>query len=110
MAVAPYILGGIAAIVVLRAFLSSGAPETPPPLPATPPRRPRKRGGTVPPMPMAASPEAAPVAPLAATAPQPVVAPRRRSHRDFATRAALRRAMIAQEVLGPPVALRPPRW
>ena len=109
MALAPYILGGIAAIVVVRAFLSSGAADTPPPLPATPPRRPRKRGVKAPAMPDASPAEVAPVAPpTVATA--PVVAPRRRSHRDFATRAALRRAMVAQEVLGPPVALRPPRW
>jgi hypothetical protein len=105
-----YILGGIAAIVVVRSFMLSGTSDTPPPLPATPPRRPRKRGVKAPAMPVAASDDAAPAAPPAVMALPPVVAPSPRPRRDFATRTGLRRAVIAQEVLGPPVALRPPRW
>jgi hypothetical protein len=53
----------------------------------------------------------APVPPaIPAAAPPVVTRPARAAVRfDFKGQAALRRAFVAQEVLGPPLALRPPR-
>jgi hypothetical protein len=110
---APFILGGIAIFVIGKLFAMSGQPDVPPPLPPAAPRRPRKRVVKAPPSPTAAEPSDGP-SPLA-VAPAPVVAPmspragQRAVRREFASRDALRRAIVAQEVLGPPLALRPPR-
>jgi len=66
--------------------------------------RPRQRPAAKPP----AMPVPAVVAPVAA--PLVVTRPARAAVRaDFKGRDALRRSFIAQEVLGPPLALRPPR-
>jgi len=111
----PFILGGIAIFVVGRLFAASGEPPpTPPPLPTTPLRRLRKRALKTPPATPASAPEPVPVAPpVAAVAPvvtQPLLRFGHRAIRkEFASREALRRAIIAQEVLGPPLSLRPPR-
>lgn len=112
MTLTPFILGGIALFVVGRLFAASGQPApTPPPLPTTPLRRLRKRAlKSLPPM---EEPESKPTAPPAAAAPAITLPAVRGGHRpvrkEFATRAALRRAIVAQEVLGPPLSLRPPR-
>jgi len=108
----PFILGGLAIFVVGRLFAASGQPDTPPPLPASPPRRPRKRALRTPPALPSVEAEASPAT---TPAPVPVAPPPRPSARfgavrtEFATRAALRRAIVAQEVLCPPLSLRPPR-
>jgi hypothetical protein len=109
----PFILGGIAIFVVGRLFAAAGEPPpTPPPLPTTPLRRLRKRAlKTPPPAPV---PESAPVVPVVATAAPVVTQPllrfgHRAIRKEFASREALRRAIVAQEVLGPPLSLRPPR-
>ncbi len=113
MTLTPFILGGIAIIVVARLFAAAGAAPTqptPPPLPPAPPRRLRKRSLKTP---VPAPEEPAPPTTVAARVPvitQPLI--RYGQHairREFATRAALRRAIIAQEVLGPPLSERPPR-
>jgi len=104
----PYILGGVAAFLVLRAFLRSGEPESPPPLPSAPPRRSRRRAATPPPISEDDTRATVPV-PAPSASVVPVVSRLRPVRSGFATRAALRRAIVAQEVLGPPVALRPPR-
>lgn len=115
MTLTPFILGGIAIFVVGRLFAASGEPPpTPPPLPTTPLRRLRKRALKTPPAPPASAPEPVPVAPVVATVAPVITQPLLRfGHRairtEFASRAALRRAIIAQEVLGPPLSLRPPR-
>jgi hypothetical protein len=80
--------------------------------PAVLPRRvrPRARPGRAVAAP--AVPPALPVAePAAAPSAPPVVArvARPGARAEFRGRGALRRAFIAQEVLGPPLALRPPR-
>jgi hypothetical protein len=77
--------------------------------PAVLPRRVRPRGRPVAKPP--ALSEAAPVPPaIPVAAPLVVTRPARAAVRfDFKGRAALRRAFVAQEVLGPPLALRPPR-
>jgi hypothetical protein len=73
------------------------------------PRRVRPRGRPVAP-PAAATAPAAPAPVEPAGAPLAVTRPARAAVRfDFKGRAALRRAFVAQEVLGPPLALRPPR-
>lgn len=113
MTLTPFILGGIAIFVVGRLFAAAvEPPPTPPPLPATPPRRLRKRALRTPPP--VAEPEPAPAAPpVAPVAPVITLPLARFGHRpirkEFATRDALRRAIIAQEVLGPPLSERPPR-
>lgn len=108
------ILVGMFVVWVVRKIRA--AAEAPGPsamaAPAVLPRRvrPRARPGRVAPAP--ALPGAAPAAPVVpATAPRPVVtrAPRAAVRADFRGRGALRRAFVAQEVLGPPLALRPPR-
>lgn len=79
----------------------------PPPVPATRPRRMRRAEPPRLPEPPAASPEPRPRAearPPAAAQPSP----RRVSPyaRDFRDSASLRRAVVAREVLGPPLSLR----
>lgn len=116
---AGFIFLGVCILVVsvLRG-MQSAAKEgtTPPPLPSpVGARRLRQRAPKV--VPPAVGPATSPV--VVATAPvhqpAPVVAmalPRYGHHAirgEFATRAALRRAIIAQEVLGPPLSLRSPR-
>jgi hypothetical protein len=55
-------------------------------------------------------PEPAPAVAAPVAAPLVVTRPARAAVRaDFKGRDALRRSLIAQEVLGPPLALRPPR-
>jgi hypothetical protein len=107
----PFILGGIAIFVIGKLFAMSGQPDVPPPLPPAAPRRPRKRAVKSPPLPTAAEPSSGPSpiasAPVVESAPARIG--RRVVRRDFASRDALRRAIVAQEVLGPPLALRPPR-
>ena len=80
----------------------------PPPVPAPRPRRPRRAAPVPAPAPPAAEPPAPrlPAPAPALVAPRP--APRRASAfaRDFRDVAALRRAVVAREVLGPPVSLR----
>ncbi|MEY4403001.1 MAG: hypothetical protein RIR91_1036 [Verrucomicrobiota bacterium] len=113
MTLTPFILGGIAIFVVGRLFAASGEPTpTPPPLPTTPLRRLRKRALKTPPP--APEPESVPLAPPVATVAPVVTQPllrfgHRAIRKEFASREALRRAIIAQEVLGPPLSLRPPR-
>lgn len=95
----------------IRAAAEAPAPSAmiaPPPLP----RRVRPRARAV----VAAAPAPAPAvaalpaAPAAGAAPMVVTRPARAAVRQaFKGRGALRRAFIAQEVLGPPLALRPPR-
>ena len=113
MTLTPFILGGIAIFVVGRLFAASGEPPpTPPPLPTTPLRRLRKRAlKTPPPAPVSEPvPMAPPVAAVAPVVTQPLLRFGHRAIRkEFASREALRRAIIAQEVLGPPLSLRPPR-
>ena len=114
MTLTPFILGGIAIFVVARLFAAAGEapPTSPPPLPTPSPRRLRKRMLKTP-APAPEEPSPVPPAPVASRVPvitQPLI---RYGHhairQEFATRAALRRAIIAQEVLGPPLSERPPR-
>ncbi|MCX6917942.1 MAG: hypothetical protein NTX41_01395 [Verrucomicrobia bacterium] len=114
MTLTPFILGTIAIYVVGRLFAAAGeAAPTPPPLPTAPSRRQRKRS----PKPTASSPaaisEAPPVAPVVALVPvitQPLIRYGQHAIRkEFSSPAALRRAIIAQEVLGPPLSERPTR-
>lgn len=96
----------------LRAAAEQPAPSAmvaPPPLPRR--ARPRARAVAVAkPAPTASAPAAVP-SPAPSAAPL-VVARRTRGavRAEFRGRGALRRAFIAQEVLGPPLALRPPRF
>ncbi len=116
MTLTPFILGGIALYVVSRFFAASGeapAPPTPPPLPTPPPRRLRKRMLKTPaPAPEEPSPvKPAPVASRVPVITRPLIRYGHHAIRgEFSTRAALRRAIIAQEVLGPPLSERPPRF
>ena len=91
----------------IRAAAEQPAPSAmaaPEPLPRR--VRPRQRPAAKPP----AMPEPAPAVVAPAAAPLVVTRPARAAVRaDFKGRAALRRSFIAQEVLGPPLALRPPR-
>lgn len=114
MSLTPYILGGIAIFVVARLFAAAGeAPPTPPPLPTTPPRRLRKRSlksPTTAEEETIVAPSAPPVVARVPIITRPLI---RYGHhairKEFASPAALRRAIIAQEVLGPPLSERPPR-
>lgn len=108
----------IAAVIALLRWIAGRMsaeeeePATlPPPVPAPRPRRIRRTAPVTVPSPSAAEPPAPrlPAPPPAApafVAPRP--APRRASAyaRDFRDVAALRRAVVAREVLGPPVSLR----
>lgn len=106
------ILAGMLVVWVIkriRAAAEAPAPSAmvaPPPLPRR--VRPRVRAAAKP----APLPAPAPVAPapVPVDAPMAVTRPARAAVRQaFKGRGALRRAFIAQEVLGPPLALRPPR-
>lgn len=114
MSLTPYILGGIAIFVVGRLFAaSSEAPPTPPPLPTPPPRRLRKRSLKSPTTAEEETPKIAAVPPVVSRVPvitQPLIRYGQHAIRkEFSSSAALRRAIIAQEVLGPPLSERPPR-
>ena len=108
------ILAGMFVVWVVRRIRAAAEAPVPSAMaaPAVLPRRvrPRARPGRVvtpPSLPAPAAP--APVAPAPVV--QPVVsrAARAEVRADFRGRGALRRAFVAQEVLGPPLALRPPR-
>ena len=78
--------------------------------PAVLPRRVRPRPGRVatpPSLPVSGAPAA--IAPAPAVHPVVTRSARAAVRADFRGRGALRRAFVAQEVLGPPLALRPPR-
>lgn len=105
----------VAALIALLRWAAGrfSVPEeemaAPPPVPAPAVRRPRRPRAA----PVLASPEAreeGPSSPPVAPPRPPVAAvarPLPSVHaRDFATRAALRRAVVAREVLGPPLSLR----
>ena len=105
------VLVGMFVVWVVRRIRAAAEQPAPSAMtaPAVLPRRVRPRG-----RPAAKPPalsETAPAAPaIPATAPLVVTRPARAAVRfDFKGRAALRRAFVAQEVLGPPLALRPPR-
>lgn len=107
----------VVAVVVLRAaydFIQkqlNEAASTPPGLPPAQPRRVR-RGQRVAP-PMASEPESvtAPSAPhLDASDMQVTRAVRAQPRMQFRGPAALRQAIVAREVLGLPLSLRPPRF
>lgn len=82
--------------------------------PPAPPRRSRARAARATPPSLTAphSSESEGPAPMAASEHPVVTHPARRvnAHPEFRGRAALRRAIVAREVLGPPLALRPPRF
>lgn len=107
-------LAGMFLVWVFRRLRAAAEQPTPSAMVAPPalPRRARPRGraaAVAKPAPAAPAPAAAP-SPAASAAPL-VVARRTRGavRPEFRGRGALRRAFIAQEVLGPPLALRPPR-
>jgi hypothetical protein len=104
----------IAAAIALARWVAStfSAEEVPPPpVPAapTPPRVRRRRPTSALPVPFAVTPVTPPVIPVE-TRPLRVVAPRPtprfRVVAQFKGSAALRQAIIAREVLGPPVSMR----
>ncbi len=102
---------GMAVVWVVRRVRAAAEQPAPSAMAAPPPLprrvRPRGRPGAKPPAPSAPA-ELAPSAPP--SAPLVVTRPARAAVRfEFKGRAALRRAFVAQEVLGPPLALRPPR-
>ncbi len=103
----------VAALIALLRWAAGrfSVPEeemaAPPPVPAPAVRRPRRpRAAPAPPE----ADDEGPAAPVPAPPRPPVAAvapPLPSVHaRDFATRAALRRAVVAREVLGPPLSLR----
>lgn len=105
------VLVGMFVVWVVRRIRAAAEQPAPSAMaaPAVLPRRVRPRG-----RPAAKPPalsETAPVPPaIPAAAPLVVTRPARAAVRfDFKGQAALRRAFVAQEVLGPPLALRPPR-
>jgi hypothetical protein len=102
-------MGVVWVVQRIRAAAEQPAPSAmaaPPPLPRR--VRPRGRPAAPPAVPPASPAPVDPVVP--AVAPLAVTRPARAAVRlDFKGRAALRRAFVAQEVLGPPLALRPPR-
>jgi predicted lipid-binding transport protein (Tim44 family) len=104
------ILVGMFVVWVVRRIRAAAEQPAPSAMaaPAVLPRRVRPRGRAAKPP---ALPETAPVPPaIPAAAPLVVTRPARAAVRfDFKGQAALRRAFVAQEVLGPPLALRPPR-
>lgn len=95
----------------IRAAAEQPAPSAmaaPPPLPRR--VRPRGRPAAKPAAPSAPAPSAPAASGEPVAAPLAVTRPARAAVRfDFRGRAALRRAFVAREVLGPPLALRPPR-
>ncbi len=112
------------AVVVLVAargafeFLKKLAEESsaqPPSLPPAQPRRARRARANAAkpapePEPEPAAPVAAPAAHLDASSLQVTRPARARSRAQFFGRFALRQAIVAREVLGPPLSLRPPRF
>ncbi|MEY4307283.1 MAG: hypothetical protein RJA95_651 [Verrucomicrobiota bacterium] len=110
------------AVVVLVAargafeFLKKLAEESsaqPPSLPPAQPRRARRARANAAkpaPEPEPAAPVAAPAAHLDASSLQVTRPARARSRAQFFGRSALRQAIVAREVLGPPLSLRPPRF
>lgn len=113
------LLAGMFVVWVVRRIRAAAEEPGPSAMaaPAALPRRvrPRVRPGRVatpPALPASAAPASAAPAPVApAPSVRPVVtrAARAAVRADFRGRGALRRAFVAQEVLGPPLALRPPR-
>jgi hypothetical protein len=104
------ILLGMGVVWVVRRIRAAAEQPAPSAMaaPAPLPRRvrPRQRPAAKPP----AMPEPAPAVVAPVAAPLVVTRPARAAVRaDFKGRDALRRSFIAQEVLGPPLALRPPR-
>ena len=108
----------VVAVVAARgafAFLQKLVAEstaTPPGLPPAQPRRARRaRGPTAKPAVEAPAPAPVPAPPAHLDVGDLQVArpARARSRAQFSGRAALRQAIVAREVLGPPLALRPPR-
>lgn len=108
------LLAGMFVVWVVRRIRAAAEEPGPSAMaaPAALPRRvrPRVRPGRVatpPALPASAAPASAAPAPSV----RPVVtrAARAAVRADFRGRGALRRAFVAQEVLGPPLALRPPR-
>jgi hypothetical protein len=111
------ILAGMFVVWVVRKIRATAEQSKPSAMAAATPLprrvRPRVRAAAPPPLAPSLAP-ASPVAPPPATsAPMGrlvVTRPAHASvHLDFRGPAALRRAFVAQEVLGPPLALRPPR-
>jgi hypothetical protein len=109
------ILAGMFVVWVVRRIRAAAEAPAPSAMaaPAVLPRRvrPRARPGRVAVAPALPAAEAPPVPVVAPPVGRPVVTrPARAAVRaDFRGRGALRRAFVAQEVLGPPLALRPPR-
>lgn len=108
------LLAGMFVVWVVRRIRAAAEEPGPSAMaaPAALPRRvrPRARPGHVanpPALPVSAAP--APVAPAPSVRPVVTRAARAAVRADFRGRGALRRAFVAQEVLGPPLALRPPR-
>ncbi len=104
------ILLGMGVVWVVRRIRAAAEQPAPSAMsaPESLPRRvrPRQRPAAKPP----AMPEPAPAVVAPVAAPLVVTRPARAAVRaDFKGRDALRRSFIAQEVLGPPLALRPPR-
>ena len=89
--------------------------ETPAPIaaPTTLPPRRSRRGRAAPPLPVVAEPAVPPPSPaphLDASSLQVIRPVRAHARGRFRGAAALRQAVVAREVLGPPLALRPPRF
>lgn len=110
------LLAGMFVVWVVRRIRAAAEEPGPSAMaaPAALPRRvrPRARPGhvaTPPALPVSAAPAPAPVAPAPSVRPVVTRAARAAVRADFRGRGALHRAFVAQEVLGPPLALRPPR-
>jgi hypothetical protein len=113
-----FLIAGVIALLRWVAEKMSAAEEEtppvplPPPVPAPRPRRFRRPAPAAPPVledraegPIARSP-APPRSPVLSGAPRPAPRPSSPYAREFRDVAALRRAVVAREVLGPPVSLR----
>lgn len=114
-----FVAFAVAAVMAARgafAFLQKlveGSAARPPVLPSAQPRRAR-RARAVAPTPAASAPESvvpavAPAAHLDANSLQVSRRVRSSARPQFLGRSALRQAIVAREVLGPPLSLRPPR-
>ena len=112
------VFAAIAVIAVRGAFelmkkLVEESSAKPPVLPAAQPRRARRArpAATQPsPGPEPAAPPVAPAPHLDASSLQVTRPVRMRARPQFLGRSALRQAIVAREVLGPPLSLRPPRF
>jgi hypothetical protein len=113
-----FVAFAVVAIVVARgAFeflkkLAEEASATPPAIPPAPPRRARRVRGAAQPAPAPDSeavPAPAAAAHLDARDLQVTRPARAHARPQFRGAAALRQAIVAREVLGPPLSLRPPR-